>query len=505
MNRKRLSVKNATFALVTQFLILVGQFLVQTIFIKFLSAKYLGANGLFTNLVSFLSFSELGIGSAITYSLYEPLANKDYDEVNSIMHLFKNAYRMIGLTILVLGLILSIFINKFVRENQSIPNLRLFFILYLLSTVVSYFYTYTRSLIIADQKGYINSTNQLIFKLLQIVLQIVVLIEFESYFGYLVIMIVTNLASNIRINYLTFQKFEFLDLSSRKKLPKKVVSKMKSNVVGTMSNKIGEIVVFGTDNILISKFVGLFAVGIYSNYSLIVNGITSLTNQVVSALISSFGNLGATSHEDYQEEIFFDYFYLVALGTYALSTIFLVVSQPFMMIWFGKEYVLSNLTVLLITCNFVLTELRQGVLGFISALGLFWPMRFKSLVEGFLNLSISLVLLGQFHLGITAVLLGTFFSTILINMWWEPLVLFHYGFHSSLGRYFLKLFQYLLLIAVTFGMIIFLMPLLIKVRSLILLCVLGVLSLTTSILIFEFCFMNTIENKFFVDLIRKLK
>lgn len=504
MKRTSLSTKNAIFALVTQFFILIGQFVLQTVFVNTLSARYLGANGLFTNLVSFLSFAELGIGSAITYSLYGPLANNNYDEINAIMTLFKKVYRIIGFTILFSGLILSLFINDFVKSGQSIPNLQGLFILYLLSTVVSYFFTYTRSLIIANQDGYINSTNQALFKLLQIVCQLIVLLLTKSYWLFLIIMIISNLGSNIRITRVAFKKYTYLRLDSKVKVDSGIISRMKQNVVGTVSSKIGEIVVFGTDNVLISKFIGLTMVGIYSNYTLIINGINSVISQGTNALISSFGNLGATEDKKYQKEIFFDYLYLISLVTYVVSATFFTVVRPFITIWFGSNFVLPEMMVLIITINFCLTELRQATLGFVSALGLFWPMRYKSLIEAALNLGLSLFFMLYLKLGLLAVLLGTLLSTILINLWWEPLVLFKIGFNSRVTEYFARFIRYFIVIMVTLLSIYLFGSKLIRITNFFMFLIYSVVMVMLYTLIFICIFYRTNENKYFLRLISNM-
>lgn len=502
MNRKKLSTKNAFVAIITQSIILIGQFILQTVFVKCLSISYLGANGLFTNVVSFLSFAELGIGAAITFSLYKPLAEKNEQQINAIMRLFKNAYEIIGTCIFVFGMIFSFFIENLVKAGQSVPHLQFLFILYLLSTVVSYFFTYTRSLLIANQDGYINSVNQAIFKTLQIIAQIPILIFTKQYALYLVIMIITNLLSNIRITKLTFKRFPFLNLKTKNKVPQYILVKMKQNVVGTVSSKIGEIVVFGTDNILISKFLGLAIIGIYSNYMLIINGISSVLNQGISALISSFGNLGATENLEYQEKIFFNYLFLVSALTYILVSTFSILVQGFMKMWFGSNFILSNLVVLIISINFSLTEIRQACLGFVSALGLFWPMRYKSLIEAAINLSLSLVFIIYFHMGLLGVLFGTLCSTLLINMWWEPLVLFKYGFKSKIKPYFLKLFQYLLLLVGTQFIILCLFSSM-QISNIFEALLIAILAIVIFTMLFLLFFMRTAECKYFVILIKR--
>lgn len=502
MNRSKLSIKNATFGLLSQALILIGQFIVQTIFIKKLSVSYLGANGLFTNLISFLSFAELGIGSAITFSLYKPIAEKNYKKINGIMILFRKIYQTIGIFILITGIGVSFFINSLVKSGQSIPNLQFLFILYLLGTVISYFFTYTRTLLIANQVGYIDSINQLVFKGLQYTIQIFFLIIIAKYSIYLIISIFVNLLSNLSITNQAYKKFPYLTLSGKDKVDPNTLNEMKHNIFGTISNKIGEIVVFGTDNILISKFIGLSTVGIYSNYTLIINGLTSVLNQGFNAVIASLGSLGVYSSKERQESILYDYLYIVSLITYVVSSTFFTLVQPFISFWFGEKIIFANWIVLLIVINFIFTQIRQATLGFISALGLFWPMRYKSLIEALVNLAMSLLFIWKFNMGVSGVLIGTLCSTIFINIWWEPLVLFRYGFKKHPLKYFGKYFKYMFVILIT-QVFIYKYNYILRASSLLEFVLLGIIFCFLYMVIFVIIFLRTEENLYFFKKIIK--
>lgn len=495
MNRSKTSMKNAAFGLISQAIILIGQFAVQTVFVKELSVRYLGANGLFTNLISFLSFAELGIGTAITFSLYKPIAENDNAQINAIMVLFKKVYQAIGFFILFFGIILSFFINHLVKSGQSVPQLQVLFILYLLGTVISYFFTYTRTLLIANQMGYVDSMNQLIFKSLQYILQLIVLIVIKAYAAYLIVIIIVNLLSNISITRKAYKKFSYLDLSSKNKVDSKILKDMEHNVLGTISNKVGQIVVFGTDNILISKFIGLTTVGIYSNYTLIINGLTSVLNKGFNAVISSFGSLGVSSSKEHQESIFYSYLYTVSLITYVIASTFFTLVQPFVSFWFGKKLVFVNWIVLIIVINFIFTQIRQATLGFISALGLFWPMRYKAILEALINLLLSLLFIWKFKMGVAGVLIGTLCSTLLVNVWWEPLVLFKYGFNARLSKYFKKYFEYLFVILTT-QFLIYKFGDIFNLTSLLGFIIWGIVLFVMYFLIFVLIFFKTDENKY---------
>lgn len=444
VSRRRASIKNASTALVSQVIKMFGQFAVQTVFVKTLGATYLGANGLFNNLITFLSFAELGIGMAFSYELYKPLAENNKETISAIMNLYKKVYNSIGLIILVAGLILSFFVPSLTNSDSNLPNIRIYFILYLLSTVVSYFFTYNRSLVVADQEGYIDSQNQLVFSLLRYGLQVFFLLAFNSYYGYLIVQIVTNLLSNLAITHYAHKHYTFLNEYKTQKADKDVIGDIQKNVIGTIASKIGSVVVNGTDNILISKFIGLAVVGIYSNYSLVLTGIASILGQVFNAVIASFGNLGATERDNREKQLdLFDQFvfYNVFFSFFIGLTLF-AIFPSFISVWLGAKYELSKMTLIFIIINFVLAQFRPA-LYLVNAYGLFWGYRVKSVVEALVNFGLSFILVKYTSMGINGVLLGTIIGNIVINSWWDPLILFSGAYKTSIKGFYLKYWLYL--------------------------------------------------------------
>lgn len=194
------SLKNTSYAMLTQILSLIFKFIIQTIFIKTLGAEYLGVNGLFTNVLQMLSLAELGIGSAITYNLYKPLANNNEKEIKAYMNFYKKAYNFIGLFILIIGLCITPFLKFFIKNQSQVDNLNLIYLLFLLNTVLSYFFAYKRSIIIADQKSFLDSQNLLIKTIIQTILQVLILIFTKNYILFLVIQIACTFFSNIFIS-----------------------------------------------------------------------------------------------------------------------------------------------------------------------------------------------------------------------------------------------------------------------------------------------------------------
>ena len=198
MKQSRLyySIMNSSISTLVFFLKLIMQFVVRTFFIRYLGVTYLGLNGLFTNVLSILSLAELGIGTSIVYSMYKPIAVGDKEEINALMDLYKKAYHFIGVGVAVIGVsIIPLF--PYISGDYSISNqFILYYLLYLSNSVLSYFFTYKRSLLIAHQRTYIVNLNDFIFLLLSNVFQIYLLIHYKSFSLYLIVQLVFTLLGN---------------------------------------------------------------------------------------------------------------------------------------------------------------------------------------------------------------------------------------------------------------------------------------------------------------------
>lgn len=193
--------KNATYSMVCHLLTLLMQFVVRTIFIRYLNIEYLGINGLFTNVLTILSFAELGIGNAIVFSLYKPLAVRDNYKVAQLMQLYKKTYIIIAIIVLVLGCFLLPFLNVFIKCKPNInEDLNVIYLVFVLNTAISYLFVYKQSLIIADQKKYIITFYTLIIAIIFSFFQSISLILFKSFYLYLVLMLFSTIVTNVFIS-----------------------------------------------------------------------------------------------------------------------------------------------------------------------------------------------------------------------------------------------------------------------------------------------------------------
>ena len=444
------AIKNINSTLIVYGLNMVLQFIIRFVLLYYLSIEYLGLNGLFDNILTVLSLTELGIGPAIIFSLYSPLANHDLETVKSIMRIFKKAYIYIGTLILFLGLCISPFVQHLIKVPPNIAYLNIFFLLFVVDTGISYFYSYKKCLLIADQKQYIANYYRGITQLIGSLFQIALVVLTHSFWVYIILRICMTFSENFLIARKADHLYSFLNEKNIQPLNKDIYQNIIRNIKALILHKIGGVTVFGTSNIILSKFVGLSAVALYTNYYLIINGIDKLSDQVFNALKASVGNLNE-SHDDAHKLVIFKRleFMTAYLACFICSNLYLLLN-PFITIWLGSSYRFDESIVLWMVINFYLMFMRKGVLVFKDAMGLFWQNRYMSLIEALINLGSSIVLVQYFD--VWGVLLAMFISTICMPFIVEPYVLFKYGLRWSLVSYFKLYFRYTL---VTFILVYF--------------------------------------------------
>lgn len=436
MTRTYNSIKNITISWVSQLILILSKFVMQTALVRLLTQEYIGLNGLFANILSVLSLAELGIGTAIVYSLYKPIAEDDSPSIIALMMFFKKAYILIGSIIIILGLSLVPFLDFFIREMPDIPNVRLIYILFVFNSAITYFFSYKSSFVIATQKSYIVNINHSLFALVLTTTQILVLYITRNYVLSLLVQFIVLVFENISIVKIANKKYEVLKSKHKYRLERNLKKQLIKNTGAMIFHKIGSIVVLSTDNIILSKFIGLGVVAQYSNYLLITTAVDRVISQMFKSITPSIGNLGVTANRDKQIEIF-DIIFLVNFWIVISVTIILFnILNPFIEMWFGEIYLLDKKIFAVILLNYYLFQMRKSVNTFKEALGLFWNDRYKPLFEAITNLVFSILLVQV--LGTIGVFIGTTISTLATVFWIEPYVLYKYGFEESVGRYFSK-------------------------------------------------------------------
>lgn len=415
---------------------LLLQFVLRTCLIYIMGAEYLGLNGLFSNIFAFLNLAELGIGSAIVFSMYKPIADGDTEKVKSLQAMYKRFYLIITLIIAGLGVVVLPFLKYLINGDVSADiNIYLLYILYLVNTLFGYFAAHKRSLLFAHQRNDVENKIATICMFGMTSMQIAVLFIFKNYYIYFVVNMIFTVLECVIVHMWANKLFPELRGKSAP-LDKSTKKEIFKNVGAISLHKVGSAVVYSTDNILISSFLGLVLLGAYSNYYLIISTLTSVFILLNNALKGSVGNLIASADKEYVYERYKKINFLFSILT-AFSTIcMLVLFQPFISTWTKGDpiYLLEFSTVILLCVSFYIGKMRSGTGIFKECGGLFKQDQWKPIVESVVNLGAS-ILFGIWW-GLNGIILGTILSTVVAPLWVEPWVLYKHYFKKSVWEYF---------------------------------------------------------------------
>lgn len=434
------SIKNISFGIGGQLISTILSFISRTIFIKILGIEYLGVNGLFGNILSMLSLTELGISNAIVFSMYKPLAEKDKSKLKGLMKLYRQAYIIIGIVVFLIGISLVPFLDYIIKDKPDIQNLTLIYLMFLFNSVITYFFAYKRSIIIADQKEYIVTLYYYICNFLQVVVQMLILIITKSFLLYLLIQIIFNILSNLLIAKKANEIYPYLVDIKNGVLDKETKLSIFNNIKSLFLYKVGGVVLTGTDNIIISTFVGVSSVGMVSNYNLLIGTIQTLTSKIFSGLTASIGNFNA-QESDERKELIFDSVNFFSFWLFGFCSIcFWVLCNPFIEIWIGKEYILDNSILFILILNFYIYGMQNGNWLFRDTMGLFTYSRYIPFIASVINLLVSIILATKW--GIVGVFWGTAISRLLTGVWFDSYILYKHVFNKSVINYYKKYIVY---------------------------------------------------------------
>lgn len=435
-SRTKLASKNIFATLIVNILIFPLQFINRYYMVHFLGVTYLGITSLYTNILSILSLADLGIGTAIVFLMYKPLANNDSRKISILMRYYRLVYRIIALVILLFGLMVIPFLKFFLHSSINYPNVYFLFLIYLLGTVSTYLFSYNQSLLFADQKNRIYSWYNLAVCYVMMIAQIVTVIKWRNPLLYAAFYVFTGFVTNLFVAVYVHRNYHVNYHKSNDKLSVEEHRELRSNVIGNMFLRVSGVVVTGTDSVMLSAFTSVVQVGLYANYLTITNVIQQLMIKVIGAVTGSIGSFAVTNDKSHSERLFFNLQFLnfIFLNFATLGIVF--ASKDVITIWLGPKYVLSPINTALIACSFYFMNYRVLGWNFVAVFGLAKYMKLFSVNEMVVNLVATVIFLKQFHMGISGVVLGTIISTLLTVGWQDAYVIFHHGFHTTLVGYF---------------------------------------------------------------------
>ena len=448
---KRKSILNVSVAIGFKMITMIMVILVKRFLIRICGNEVNGLNSLYISIIGFLSIAELGVGSAIVFCMYKPIVEQNNRVVSALYHLFDRAYRIISGVLLCAGLCLAPFIKYFAKDYDGADvNLPFTFILMLISVVVTYWFASKTSLINAYKNNYVTTAISSCGLLLQYGLQILVLVLTQSFEWYLVCRTVAALAQWLVTEIVARQKYGVI-LRDKQKVDGPLKTELLKNIRAMFMHKVGYILVNTVDSLVISIFVGVVALGEFFNYTMLLTSMTELLKLVFTALTSVFGHLYVESHKETSRK-YSEAFHLL---NFVLGCVFFLgyyaVIDNLIAILFAKDLVLARTVAAVITVNGFVQFMRQSVLVFREATGTFYYDRWKPLLEGILNIVLSVLLVQWF--GVTGVIVATVITNLLICHIIEPYVLYKHAFNASPRRYYLKNYTMIALFIAALGLL----------------------------------------------------
>ena len=441
MSRLEKSTKTIAFNFANSALTSVLGFVSRTVFVATLGTEYLGLAGLLQNVLGVLAISELGIATAIGFSLYKPLANKDYKTVSALMSLYRKAYAIIAGIVFVAGMGLFFALDFFVPPEQQPYGTDVAYFTFLISNVSGYLFSYKTTLIGSDNQAYRLAPVIAGTSILQTIIQIAVLFISRNYVVYILVHMVCGIFRMVLQNRIITKMYPKVDFNSRDKLDPEIKHQIKRNIGGLVIARIGDYLVNSTDNLIITKLVSLAATGIYSNYLLIRDLVNGFIATFFGGISASLGNVVAVESDQKKLEVF-DTLMFSAFFVYSFEAVcFLCLFNPFIgNLWLGEKFVFGMPTVAVIVINNYLTGLRIPIIHMKSAAGKYMEDAWVPFAFAGINLVASVILAS--YIGVTGVFLGTIIGSLLTADWYRPIVIYKYVFHVSVKKYYKRYVMY---------------------------------------------------------------
>lgn len=493
------SMKNIYISILTQIVITLLGFISRKVFIDNLGAEYLGVNGLLGNILSMMSLVEGGIGTAIVYNLYKPLAEDDKEKVIALTQLYKKIYAILAIIIFILSLFIYPLLGYIMKGDEGVPFLGVVYFLFVFKNIISYLNAHKWSLINADQKGYVLAKYNLLFNVITTISKIIILTITQNYILYLLIECLIFIIQNVYNGKIVNIRYPYIKTKEKYVVDKDVKDNLIVNVKALFLHNVGSWCVFGTDNILISSFISVATVGLYSNYTMIISQLSSLLTPVIGGIGASVGNLIATESSERSYEIF-KVTYLINFWIYSFSAIFLFnLLEPFINWWLGYGLLLDKLTFFIILVNFYISGLRSSIITFKVKGGVFDQDKYIPLIESVINLGASLILVK--YLGLAGIFLGTTISTIFIPLWTQSYLVYKYIFNKSVFIY-LKRYSFYVILTLVVGAFTTYLCNFIQAGSFISLVIMGIICVIVPNTIYLLIFHKTEEFRYLWGIVK---
>ena len=450
IERTRNTGRNILSGLITRIFQMLMPFIMRTMLIYCMGVQYLGLNSLFTSVLQVLNLAELGIGSAMVFFMYKPIAEDNDEEICALMLLYKTYYRVIGLVVAVVGLVLIPFLPYLV--SGTIPeelSLQMLYLMNLAATVLSYWlFAYRSCILSAYQRNDVLNYVTLGTQVLQYSLQAVVLLVFKDYYLYVLAILVTQILSNIISAVISAKMFpQFKPIGKISKEKRKIIN---AHIRDLFISKIGGVVLGSADTIVISAFLGLSMLAIYQNYFFIITSVCGFLEVTMNGILAGLGNSLVMESDEANRRIFRRVSILFTMLVFGCTCCFAGIFQPFMRIWMGDELMLPYGMVFSFCVYFIVYEYTRLFNTFKNAAGQWHHDRFRPLISAGVNLCLNLALVNVIQL--YGILWSSTFALGVIEIPWLIHNIFKIIYpHDSLKSYMASIGRYMLVGLIAWG------------------------------------------------------
>ena len=445
-SRTQKSVGNIAFSVLFQLVTLLTNFAMKSVFIKYLGIQYTGVSALFTDLLAILSMGELGFSTAISYALYRPLYEKNEAQILKLMHLYKRIYRVVFAVVLTAGLICLVFLRFFIKDVPDIQeSIHLIFIFFVLKTAISYLFVYKATLLEANQEKNVLSIVGIAVRILGTGVEIAVIVITGNYLYYLAVSLVTVILQNTVISYVADKKHPVLKKPCPEELSREEKGEIFKNVRALAIYKVCATLQRNVDSIIISIMLGTAQVGFLSCYRMIAGNVDNLFGQIFEAIKSGVGNLAVSESTAHQHGVFRKMcFASFVIGNF-ITVSLLVLTNPFISLWLGEEYLLGMDVVLFLAADVYILAMERAYENFREAHALFVPGKYRPAIMIAVNVILSVWLAKD--MGIAGVLLATVLARLVTHVWYDPWLLYRRIFHKPFAPYLREKLLYALAVA----------------------------------------------------------
>lgn len=415
-DRTKNASRNMLYGTILQIYKLAVPFVMRTVMLYLLGVQYLGLNSLFASILSVLNLAELGVGSAMVYSMYKPLVGDETEKICQLMQVYKVYYRVIGFVILVIGIaLLPVLPNLISGDIPESISLTALYLLNLSATVLTYWlYAYKNSILQAHQRTDVASKVTIMTETVKYILQLAVLIVFKNYYLFVMVVLLSQVINNV-LTAVYAQKM-YPEYQAKGRIDRKEQREINSRIRDLFTSKVGSVIVNSADTIVISAFLGLTVLAIYQNYYYLFSAVIAMISIIFASVGAGIGN---SIIVDSKEKTFSDFrklLFIIAWIAGFCTTCFLCLYQPFMELWVGAELLMDFNVVICLVLYFFIYCFNMLLNLYKDAAGMWHEDRFRPLITAVINLILNLVLVQL--IGLYGIILSTVLSMVFVGIPW---------------------------------------------------------------------------------------